>query len=449
MVNVEHLFRYKHSTALTGKNGNYQLQIATEQQNKQDSAYFQGTLAQPMETARCLRAISILVGSRYYVPPAMLAKILREADPVVTASRSMLRFEGFSACCSTYGRLDILEDGFSADKIVPGTTNIDFQAEMRASLSKVRSNSKLEMSFGADAFELVADEHPVVERKVKLPLRWIKGFSEVQAQQLDMSLMFNVSRGDAIRFFRELPRAKTRHPAWVVAAGKGVRLSHREVKKGVRVKGLERLRVLEDLVQLSDSLSIYKDSGDSLSAWVLSIGPQRFTLVLSAEPWRGFSGEGKLLTALATKNNEATLAKVKSSLVWQEAIAPDELASSLGESPQDVITALSICASSGLLGFDVFTGRYFHRVLPFDMSAIEGLSPRLKSARKLVDDNVVSLTVSGDEICAEITSSDVVHRVRISSEGDQCTCPWYAKHQSDRGPCKHVLATYIVAEESK
>ncbi|MGL4942941.1 MAG: SWIM zinc finger family protein [Thermoguttaceae bacterium] len=29
----------------------------------------------------------------------------------------------------------------------------------------------------------------------------------------------------------------------------------------------------------------------------------------------------------------------------------------------------------------------------------------------------------------------------------KCTCPWYAKHQGERGPCKHVLAVQLMLEE--
>jgi len=145
MGNPEHTFIYAQQTKLVERSKGNSLQLSAAQGLKQNTAYFEGKLTFPMESARCLRAISILVGSRYYVPPGMLAKILREADPVVTASRRMLRFEGFSSCCSVYGRLDITEGGFTADKIVPGTTNVDFQAEMRAALSKVRSNSEMDI----------------------------------------------------------------------------------------------------------------------------------------------------------------------------------------------------------------------------------------------------------------------------------------------------------------
>jgi len=246
-----------------------------------------------------------------------------------------------------------------------------------------------------------------------------------------------------------LPRAKSQHPVWIVPSAKGLRLAHRETKGGIRLKGFERLRVLEDLVSLSESLRVYTDSDHSMSAWVLSLGPQRFTLVLSAEPSRGFSGEGRLLTALASRTNELVLAKVKSSLNWQEAISPDELAGELHEDPRDVMTALSLLASRGLVGFDVFMGQYFHRVLPFDLSAVEQLHPRLKGARKIADSSGVTIISEGEKIVADVCGGDVTHRVYLSSEGDRCSCPWYAKHLGDRGPCKHVVATHIVIEESK
>ena len=33
------------------------------------------------------------------------------------------------------------------------------------------------------------------------------------------------------------------------------------------------------------------------------------------------------------------------------------------------------------------------------------------------------------------------------ADGDRCTCSWYAKHRTDRGPCKHVLNVQIVLDD--
>ena len=45
-----------------------------------------------------------------------------------------------------------------------------------------------------------------------------------------------------------------------------------------------------------------------------------------------------------------------------------------------------------------------------------------------------------------MAGSGVSHRVRLGPDGARCTCPWFARHQGQRGPCKHVLAVQLVME---
>ena len=205
MSTIEQVVSYQQHSTIAEQSGQPNLQLCAAHAGDTQPVFFEGVLNHPLQTARCLRGISILVGSRYYTPPAMLARILRESDPVVTVSRQMLRFEGFSACCSTYGRLDVLAGGFEATKMTPGTTNVDFQAELRGTLATIRSDSKMALTVGASGLALTHNNAKVIEKKVKLPLRWLKGFSEVQATQTDMTLAFQISRNEAIRFFRQLP----------------------------------------------------------------------------------------------------------------------------------------------------------------------------------------------------------------------------------------------------
>src|SRR5262249_18326863 len=115
--------------------------------------------------------------------------------------------------------------------------------------------------------------------------------------------------------------------------------------------------------------------------------------------------------------------------------------------PDSVTAALSALASRGLVGYDLAEGAFFHRVLPFDMTLVEALHPRLRDARKLVDEKGVRI-VRQDEAGVEayVKGSGVEHRVRLGAEGARCSCPWYAKNQGDRGPCKHVLAVQITLE---
>ncbi|MGH8030639.1 MAG: SWIM zinc finger family protein, partial [Arenimonas sp.] len=50
---------------------------------------------------------------------------------------------------------------------------------------------------------------------------------------------------------------------------------------------------------------------------------------------------------------------------------------------------------------------------------------------------------------ASVTSGETAHRVRELDGELQCTCPWFAKHQGLRGPCKHVLAAEAAARETR
>jgi predicted nucleic acid-binding Zn finger protein len=88
------------------------------------------------------------------------------------------------------------------------------------------------------------------------------------------------------------------------------------------------------------------------------------------------------------------------------------------------------------VGYDLAHGAYFHRVLPYDRAALEKMHPRLLGARELVEQGAV--TLSGDS--ATVRSGDAEYVVRIEDSVARCTCPWFARHRGERGPCKHVLA---------
>ena len=446
MAAIEHLYRYPCPSSLETNDEGFRLQLAAELGDRPDTGFFDGDLLQPLVTARCLRTVSDLVGTRFYIPPSMLARILREADPVATVSRDQIRFEGFSACCSTYIRHDLSGGSFAADRLSPGTTNVDFQADMRAALAKIRDKTPLKLVVHKDAVELHQPEGAIIERKVPLPVRWIKGFAEVQSHLAEMSHKFTLSRVQTQRFLRSLPRAKADHEQWAIPTPQGARLSVRAAGNGVMVKGTQRLRMFETLATMAEKMDVWFNERQGSSAWVLDFGAQRLMMVLNSEPWRGFSGDGQLLSDLTAADDPA-VAAVRAQLKWQGALDLKEVARSSGQSGESVGRAVSVLAAQGLLGFDLTSGSYFHRILPFDLSLIDSLNPRLKSADALYRKGAVTLTSSDDEIAAEVSSDGVVHQVAICDGVSTCTCPWYAKHRGTRGPCKHVLATEMALEQ--
>ena len=449
---IEHSYRYAFTSRLAGQNKGAQLQMATSGGAAEFPYFFQGQVKYPRLTAQLLRSLTKVVSARFHIPPAMLKRILDTRDPVVTSGGGLLRFEGFSGCCSTYARVDLNPDAYEGVVVAQGTTNVDFNTELRGALAQIRDDEQIGLAIGTDEVALLRGADQIVERRVKLPMRWLKGFVEVQAFQARMELRAQLGKVESLRFLRSLPRsaiAKTAY--WMVASGTGLRLSQREMLGGIKVAGIERLRLLEDLAPLADGLNVYADPGGNASEWQLRFGPLSFCLTLSAEVWRGFSGEGQVLSDLANKERDRLLKLVQSTLKWQAEIRPSEFSANWEATPETLRQALAMLGSRGLVGYDLSRGAYFHRKLPFDLSLIEELHPRLQSARKLVDSGAVHvLSKEADRIEAEVPGTDVTHRVRLSEAGDRCTCPWHAKHQGARGPCKHILAVQMMSlpEES-
>jgi hypothetical protein len=412
--------------------------------------FFRGKLVRPRRTADLLRGLVHVVQARFFTPPAMIARILALADPVVTSGGDILRFEAFSACCSTYGRVDLLPHAVDGEWLGRGTTNVDFSAPLRAALATIRDTEHVTLSVGNEAVELMRESGAVIERKVALPVRWLKGFVEVQAIQARMVRKLEVSGAEASRFLRALPRGAGAGVCWVVPSGRGLRLARVETRGGVRVGGLQRLHLLDHLARHANVMRIYEDEHAYASGWELVLDEARFHLVLSPEVFRGFSGEGQVLTQLARTEWEKVLPRVRASLQWDATICVSALADTFHLSKDSVGAALAALASRGLVGYDLAEGAFFHRVLPFDMTLVEALHPRLKAARELADQQGVRIVrQDGQGVEAYVKGSGVEHRVRLGAGDARCSCPWYAKNQGDRGPCKHVLAVQIMLEGSE
>jgi SWIM zinc finger len=443
MAELQHVYRY-HGASAIAERGLPHLALVTGSPVGAASPYFfEGRVRQPRLVADALTAVHLIVGARFFTPPNMLAKRIAQSDPVVTSGGGVLRFEGFSACCSAYIRIDLGPDGYEGTVVGKGSTNVDFNAPMRAALARIRDEHGLGLSVGADELSIATGGAAVTERKVALPERWIRGMLEVQAIQSAMSPRLGAPAVEALRFLRSLPRASTsRTPLWVARGPSGLFSTTRQVEDGVRLADSRRLRVLEALMPFSDGLTVYADPANQASAWVLDFSGLRVTLALSAETWRGFSGEGQSLQALMRlggESNGSVLDRVRAQLNWQRLLRVDELSATTGIAGNRVVDALRVLGASGLVGYDVAEQGHFHRVLPFDLSSIDDMHPRLAAAKDLIARQAVHI-VSGASFIATVHSDGVEHRVRDVGGQVRCTCPWFAKHGDDRGPCKHVLA---------
>jgi hypothetical protein len=450
-LQLDYTYRYAHPSELTRVGPELGLRLATFGGTGTEAAehpfFFDGRMKEPHVVANMLLTLAKVVSTRFWMPlnPALL-------DPVVTSSEEVLRFEGFSSCCGVYARADLEAATFEGDIQGRGTTNVDFNSTMRGALAQVRQNDPVRLAVGAEGVHLTRADQKVVEKKVKLPVRWIKGFTEVQAYLPALKRRFTISAPEAVRFVRGLPRGgNPRQVLWVTPLGRGLRLSPRETKGAVRITGPDRIRILKPMLLHAKELCVWADDNSAGSAWEVVLTTGRFSILISPELARGFSGEGQMLERLAGGAATESLPQVKAALRWQARIDAAEVTARFGLTVDQVQSALAVLGSRGLVGFDLARGAYFHRELPFDMAKVESLHPRLLDARKLVAGKrvrIVNQSGSSDDLRAEvyIQGTDVEHRVRLHPDGDKCTCPWYGKHQGDRGPCKHVLATRIALQ---
>lgn len=425
--------------------GGPQFSLATCNADQAKPYFFDGKLRQPRMTGEMLYVLSEVVSTHFFLPmPPNL-------DPVLTSNENLLRLEGFSGCCGVYARVDLPEGVFDGDCQGRGTTNVDFNTDMRSALLRLRDDEQVEFAVGADEVVLSKGEDRKVEKKVKLPLRWIKGFSEVQAYVPRLELMMEVPAADGLGFLRSLPKAsRPKRPTYATSVGRSIRASQREQRGAVPILGTHRVKVLEPLLLRAKTLKVWLDSDSGASAWEVCFELGSFFLMISPEVYRGFSGEGQVLSTLANPPDEAVIAKVRANLTWQSEVDPASLAGQLGVGVSDVEGALAVLGSRGLAGYDAAGAHYFHRELPFDLAKVEEMQPRLANARKLIDAGKVQCLTENDgsdTAIFEVQGSGTMHRVRLSEDGEACTCPWFSKYQGQRGPCKHILAASLLNTE--
>lgn len=441
MAAVAFAYQYLTRSELTPGGRTPHLQLATYNPGGVAHPYlYQGRFTAPRQAAALLGAVQLLVGSRFFTPANSVAKAILLADPVITVDGEQLRFEGFSSCCSTYIRADFLPSGHSGTVFAKGTTNVDFSSGTRSALARVRDIDGLGLSIGHDSVRLDSRRDQVIERKVEMPLRWLRGMVEVQSYLASMHQVLRFSGIEALQWFRHLPRGNTHHtPLWLSQHTGRLLSSTQASAQAVRISDARRLRVLETLLPLTQQVAVFTDLHQQASAWVLDLQGARLTLAMSAEPWRAFSGEGQALRSLMQMVRHPGLASLRAQLHWQPRLFAAELAACTPLSVEQVLQGLHALGASGLLGFDLAEGCYFHRVLPFDLSALNDMHPRLAAAQQLVTEGRVHL-LGRSPASAHVGEGEAAHAVREHDGQWRCTCPWYAKHQGDRGPCKHVLA---------
>ena len=418
--------------------------------------FFSGTVRRPDVAAAGLRTLVEIAQTRYFKPvPGGLASL----DPILTANGDRLRCEAFSACNGVYARLDLLAQALDDGALGLGTTNIDINPPLAAALAAIRPADSLHLRVGPDQVQVASPSATHTERKVDLPERWVRGLAETQSLAAHLPLRAELDALGWRRFINGLSMAGGSGAGvsqWLLpGAGHALRGSRSAQAGAISLPGSARLAALKRITHLVQRVRIHgpdvaADSPPCLSAWVLNLPGARLTLMLSPEPWRGFSGEGALLAALAQpaaslNANAQTLAGL---MAWEAQLNLAELGHEARLTATEVHHAMQVLATSGQVGFDLADGSYFHRQLPFDVGRIATNYPRLSAARALLAQGAVQ--ADGERFRVASRTQDTAHVVTpdaLAATGElgnwRCTCSFWHKYQGQRGPCAHVLAAQL------
>lgn len=401
--------------------------------------FFWGSLTEPYVTAKCWSTIAKVVRSSFGpIPPSL-------RDPIVSAGANKMRFEGFSSCNGVYVRLDMKPEAIDGEFIASGTTNVDFNEPMLNALNAIQKNEKVTLAVGQNDVQVITTKTKVVEKKVTLPTRWIKGLTSVQLYLADMDKKFELNKIQTIQLFQNLPKGNVKGEFYITNRVGKYMFTTLETKDSVRIGGIHRLRLLEGILAIVDKIYVYESSDKETCSIVCEFGKMQLLMAFSPDAYRGFSGEGKALENMTENVPIEWVYGLNSLLKSNESFDPTMLSieNDINFETMDNLTAS--LSSMGLLGYDMEERNHFYRRLPFKTERILSLNPRLKNAKKLIDnEDIAIITKRHNYIEANVKGTDVTHRVIIDGENNHCTCNWFTAYQGKRGICKHILGVKMI-----
>ncbi|HYV92726.1 MAG TPA: SWIM zinc finger family protein, partial [Chitinophagales bacterium] len=382
--------------------------------------------------------LSNVVKSSFSLSAFEMAKL---KDPIVTAGNEKIRFEGFSHCAGVYARVDILPGGYDGEFPESGTTNVDFNQPMISALSGISKGEEVLLSVGKKHVTLEQKKGKVIERKVPLPVKWIKGLTTVQLYLAEAEKIFSFDRIQALQLFQSIPTGKQKIDYYLIMRGNKPVFSPVKSTNAICIGGIHRLKLLEPLISYVDKLCVFPHPQMQSTTWQLYFGKVRFSFSLSRDAWRGFSGEGAALESLIEDIPDSWIDSMDRFSYANQAFNPTMLAMEEGIDLQRMGNITGRLSAMGLLGYDLDENHFFYRRLPFKLNRILSLNPRMKDAEKLLEENKVEIVSKTDtRVEAKVAGTGVIHTVILDGEQARCTCTWFSRHQGERGLCKHVLA---------
>ncbi len=232
----------------------------------------------------------------------------------------------------------------------------------------------------------------------------------------------------------------------------------------LRVWGRRRLLMLERLIPIAKTFSVYLMGTGMPSFYVADLGHMWFTLGLSGWTANDWSTAGNFyLMAPRAEVDICTRERVLRALneSWFE--HPDALAARLQLDPAVVLGALGLYTQAGRAIFDLNKQVYRLRELSRDPLPVDQLrfaNEREAKAHRFLEQNAVRCRRrEGDtdgrlHIHGMVKHGGKTHPLYVVVDADErlvkaeCDCSWYRQNKLFKGPCEPMLALRLHNRQS-
>jgi predicted ArsR family transcriptional regulator len=428
-------------------------------------------------------------------------------DPVITVHPDRVFFEAFSQDQSAYGALIVDPKLFDTlGEVVTGTTNIDFSAWLWGALGEMRTSRSTTFRIGPEGFEVkTSGAGGRFEKKVELPENWVRGFLQVQAAMGLPGTRVQVKPIDLLAAIRTLSVTKAkvspRGLRYEFEPGQDVKLilepwetvipfegaSHNYTeRKTTRVWGRRRLKLIEGLLPFAEQVDIYLKGRALPSFYAVKLPGMTFLLGVTGWSGAAFTNTGGFdLLASGTAEDDPKLPAALELLRKNYHVSIDRLADALAIDKVAASRILVRLCRQGRAMFDVEARDYRHRELfekpadeatyfPPDLrqelanaflakSEVKVTSCTVEETRKIrkfrdpqtgdAKEKVVREIVYRDwRVIGEVVDQKPVE-IAVNDNGriifGRCSCPHFAEHLMNQGPCEHMLALFKASESQR
>jgi hypothetical protein len=449
-MNKDYEYQYNHPSVIeSGSSGrSFLLAHCSEiEEDRKVPCFFYGNIINSFIASRCLSVMGKTTRSHFAITPLQRFGL---RDPIVSIGNGELRFESFSSCNSVYARMDVFKDGIDGEFIRTGCTNVDFNDLTVRAFNSVSRNEKLVMGIGSKVLKIITEKISSSEKKVSLPDRWIRGLGNVQVYLSQMELAFRLNKIEALQLFKNVPKTPVKEYYYLYKNGNSYNFSPVTKSNSLKIGGIHRFNLFENLLIFTEFVSFYKNEDEQSMAVILDFKDIQMLFLFSDNVFRGFSGEGKNNENLIQQIPDEWLIGINNFFRTNEIFNPAMVSIEHDIQFRTMDTMQSSLSSMGLLGYDLNLHNYFYRKLPFKLSRLKSLNPRVQNALKLVNRDEVRIQHRDENsVKAEVKgTSDIVHTVIGNQNIYKCTCTWFTIHHTERGLCKHILAVKIKLDEA-